>query len=438
MDTKVLIVEDESLIALDLKQKLEQQFGYTVPAIVDNAAEALQSVETLHPSLVLMDIRLRGPKDGIHAAHRIRRQFDVPIIFLTAYADPDTLRRARACEPFGYIVKPFHSHDFRAQIEMALVKHRSEKKLRASVAWFSAMARNVADALIATDSAGNVAFINSAAARLTGWNRRAAIGKPLLGVLQVFETEADHPVMDLMAALNHGLKLRGEPRTLQLRQRGSQDLLSVEARFSANLGPDGLPSVVVSLRDIARRQRSRKRNRQQDYRRDLGLLTGSPDLARPPNPARPLDLNDFVSSLEARLTIALGDGRTLRLGLQPGIPLVRADRDGLRDCFLRLILDARLTTNPAEGEVEISTAPVRRDNELCAQIAFRDNRMAHRVPERGFDPHSHAGAVNRNDGISLGRVFQFMAESGGAIKIETTPAGGLTYLLLFPPAGEIG
>jgi DNA-binding response OmpR family regulator len=129
MNTGILIVEDEGLIALDLKRELEA-VGYTVVMIADNGDEALQSAELLRPSLVLMDIRLRGALDGIETADQIRRRFHIPVMFVTAYADPETLLRARITGPFGYIVKPFHGVDFRARIELALWKHRSEHKLR--------------------------------------------------------------------------------------------------------------------------------------------------------------------------------------------------------------------------------------------------------------------------------------------------------------------
>src|SRR5580698_5665748 len=167
MDTSILIVEDEGLIALDLRKKLEQA-GYSVPMIADNADEALQGVELHRPSLVLMDIRLHGPQDGIETADQIRRRFRVPVMFVTAHADRDTLERARITEPFGYIVKPFHGVDFRPQIEMALWKHQMEQKLRVSEAWLATTFRNVADALIATDNEGNVVVLNAPAAELTG------------------------------------------------------------------------------------------------------------------------------------------------------------------------------------------------------------------------------------------------------------------------------
>ena len=177
MNTEILIVEDEGLIALDLKKKLELA-GYTIAGIADNAEDALVSVEQLRPSLVLMDIRLRGPMDGVETADQIRWRFHVPVIFVTAHADRETLNRARITEPFGYIVKPFHGIDFRVQIEVALWKHKMEQRLRVSESWLSATFRNVADALICTDDQGNIALMNSPAELLTGWDIDKAKGRP--------------------------------------------------------------------------------------------------------------------------------------------------------------------------------------------------------------------------------------------------------------------
>jgi two-component system cell cycle sensor histidine kinase/response regulator CckA len=142
MITEILIVEDEGLIALDLKRRLELA-GYTVPAVVDNAVDALASVGRLRPSLVLMDIRLRGDRDGIRTAVRIRQRFQVPVIFLTAQADSETVARARLAEPFGYIIKPFQNIDFRARIEPAIWRHKMEQRFRDRDAWLSATFQNV-------------------------------------------------------------------------------------------------------------------------------------------------------------------------------------------------------------------------------------------------------------------------------------------------------
>jgi DNA-binding response OmpR family regulator len=128
----ILIVEDEGLIALDLKMELERS-GFTVVMIADNAADALVSAEQLRPALVLMDIRLRGVRDGIETADLIRRNFHIPVMFVTAFADRETIFRARVTGPFDYIIKPFHGVDFRDRIDTAIEEHKRTEKLRLAI-----------------------------------------------------------------------------------------------------------------------------------------------------------------------------------------------------------------------------------------------------------------------------------------------------------------
>jgi DNA-binding response OmpR family regulator len=132
MNASILIVEDEGLIALDLRRRLEKS-GFTVVMINDNGAEALQSVERLRPDLVLMDIRLRGDRDGIETADLIRRNFHIPVMFVTASADRETIFRARIAGPFDYIVKPFHNVDFRDRVETAIHEHRRTERQRLAI-----------------------------------------------------------------------------------------------------------------------------------------------------------------------------------------------------------------------------------------------------------------------------------------------------------------
>jgi DNA-binding response OmpR family regulator len=132
MNTGILIVEDEGLIALDLQMELERA-GFTVLMVADNAAEALLSVERLQPTLVLMDIRLRGAQDGIETADVIRRRFHIPVMFVTASADRETIFRARVTGPFDYIVKPFHGVDFRKRIETAIRDHKRAERQRLAI-----------------------------------------------------------------------------------------------------------------------------------------------------------------------------------------------------------------------------------------------------------------------------------------------------------------
>jgi PAS domain S-box-containing protein len=127
--TTILIVEDEAIVAADLAAKL-RQLGYEVAGISASGEDAIGQASRLRPHLVLMDIMLEGPMDGIEAAGAISREVDVPVIYLTAHSDAATLTRAKVTQPFGYILKPFEERELATNIEMALYKHESDRKLR--------------------------------------------------------------------------------------------------------------------------------------------------------------------------------------------------------------------------------------------------------------------------------------------------------------------
>ena len=124
---KIMIVEDEWTVADDIKMFLER-LGYTVTSVSSSGEEAIQNAEKDKPDLVLMDIVLEGEMDGIEAASEIRTRFNIPIVYLTAYADDKILERAKITEPSGYIVKPFVNEDLKINIEMALYKDKTEKE----------------------------------------------------------------------------------------------------------------------------------------------------------------------------------------------------------------------------------------------------------------------------------------------------------------------
>jgi signal transduction histidine kinase len=122
---RILVVEDERIVAKDISKRLTN-LGYTVVATVASGVEAINAVIETSPDLVLMDIQLRGEIDGIEVAERIHSEFNVAIVYLTAYADDNTLQRAKITEPFGYIVKPFDERDLHAAIEIALRRRIAE------------------------------------------------------------------------------------------------------------------------------------------------------------------------------------------------------------------------------------------------------------------------------------------------------------------------
>ncbi len=126
---RVLVVEDESIVALDIQHRL-RAMGYEVVGLALTGPEALELAERTVPDLVLMDIRLKGPLSGIETAEHLRARRDLPVIYLTAYTDQLTLERARISEPFGYVVKPFEDRELNITIEIALYRHKVEQRLR--------------------------------------------------------------------------------------------------------------------------------------------------------------------------------------------------------------------------------------------------------------------------------------------------------------------
>jgi len=142
---KILIVEDELLVARDIEQQLTD-LGYEVVGVTREGEEALTLVAALRPHLVLMDIQLAGSMDGIAAAQIIRTEFALPVVFLTAFAADDILARAKLTEPFGYVLKPFSERELSTVLSMALYKHQAEAKLLTTTRQLQALSRRVLEA----------------------------------------------------------------------------------------------------------------------------------------------------------------------------------------------------------------------------------------------------------------------------------------------------
>lgn len=127
--TNVLVVEDESIVSKDIQQSLKK-LGYNVVGAASTGEKAVELALETKPDIVLMDIMLKGEMNGIQAADEIRSKINIPVIYLTAYADEGTLSRAKVTEPYGYIIKPFKEIDIHTSIEMAIYKHKKESDIR--------------------------------------------------------------------------------------------------------------------------------------------------------------------------------------------------------------------------------------------------------------------------------------------------------------------
>lgn len=190
---RVLVVEDEGLIAHDISNRL-RALGHEVVGTAGTAEEALEMAA--EADIVLMDIRIDGPVDGVEAAARIREQYRLPVVFLTAHSDRQTLDRAKVTGAFGYLVKPIAHASLNTAIEIALYKHRMERKLEDREALLRTTLASVTDAVVVTDDRSRVLMLNSAAENLTGWTQQEAEGKPVLRVLGLVDIESGEPAED--------------------------------------------------------------------------------------------------------------------------------------------------------------------------------------------------------------------------------------------------
>jgi PAS domain S-box-containing protein len=200
--TDILIVEDESLVAQELRGQLEEM-GYRIVDVANSGEEAIAKLKQHHAHIVLMNLRLKGRIDGIQTGSLIRDHYDIPVIYMIDYNSQATIRRAGATGPFGYIFRPFDSKQIFATIEIAVIRHELESKLQQSRQWLNTTLTSIGDGVIATDEQGLVRFINPVAMQHTCWRHTEAIGKPLTQVFSLVDENTREPIDVLELQDNH-------------------------------------------------------------------------------------------------------------------------------------------------------------------------------------------------------------------------------------------
>lgn len=190
---KILIVEDEKIIAHDLRMRLEKA-NYQVLAECGDYSEVKALLKKDIPDLVLMDIVLEGEKDGIGISVELLQEYGVPTIFLTAYADEETLERAKSAQPLGYIVKPFKDRDLYTTIEIGLYKAKVDRQLRDHDRWLSATLQGIVDAVVAIDKNKKIHYVNPTALKLLGKSEKEILGEYLADVFHIVDEDTYMPV----------------------------------------------------------------------------------------------------------------------------------------------------------------------------------------------------------------------------------------------------
>jgi PAS domain S-box-containing protein len=254
MSARILIVEDEVVVAVNLEARLPQ-LGYEVAGRTGDGREAVRMAEQIRPDLVLMDIHLQGETDGINSALEIKERLHFPVVYLTAYADNETLERAKITEPFGYVLKPFGIRELHATIEMALYRARTQQELRESQEWLFTTLRSIGEGVVATDNQGRVRFLNPTAELLTGFQQAEVLGRDVDTVLRLL-SDSGEPVTASPAkrALAVGNPIIEDGNYLLLTKSGARVPIVDGASPIKNQHGE-LAGVVIAVRDITERKR---------------------------------------------------------------------------------------------------------------------------------------------------------------------------------------
>ncbi|HUK37870.1 MAG TPA: response regulator [Methanomicrobiales archaeon] len=240
---RILVVEDEFITATDIQNNLKGM-GYEVPAVVDTGEEAVRLAGELRPSVVLMDITLKGKMNGIEAAARIRANYDIPVIYLTAHSDESTFRNALVAEPFGYIIKPFETREMKISIEMALYKHALDRELRDSEQTNRALLNATSDIMFLLDTEKKFLAANEALAR------RAGVPADTLPGNSAYDLVSKKVLTPFMACWNVA---KAQKNAVQLEEKLGGRWF--DSRIYPVLGQDGeVMKYAVYIRDITRKK----------------------------------------------------------------------------------------------------------------------------------------------------------------------------------------
>ena len=252
---QILVVEDERIVAKDITSSLER-LGYGVTGIASSGEEAVRMVAEKPPDLILMDVVLKGDVDGIDAAESIRRQYDVPVIYLTAYADSTTLERAKGTVPYGYLLKPWQERELRTVIEIALHKHTLEQRLKESERRLAMTLASIGDAVVATNEHGAIVLMNGVAESITGWRKAEAVGQDATQVIRLHGggngSPSPHPLKKALAA-GSSVSLADDFRLIA-RDGREVDVGDSAAPIKDDLG--NVKGAVLVFRDVTERKRA--------------------------------------------------------------------------------------------------------------------------------------------------------------------------------------
>jgi len=500
IQAKILIVEDDRIVARDIQQQLAR-IGHVAVGITARGEDVATLVLENRPDLVLMDIRLEGKLDGIDVAHQIHERLGIPVIFLTAYADEETVRRARVTEPFGYLLKPFEDSQLRTTIEMALYKHAAERKLRESERRYAVTLSSIGDAVIATDELLRVTFMNPVAEKLTAWTQKEAIGLPLIEIFRIINEDTgqtvDNPAAKVLRSgvvvglANHTMLVARDGRETPIDDCGSPiiddggevtgtvlvfrditdrrqydgALRRAQAELAAvgqrtmlgelavaiahevgqpvaaiNINCDALLRMLRADSPDLERVRAATQRASRDARRAADIFARIRDLfsrSGGPPPAA-VDLNEAIEEVVALKRNEIRNvGVTLQMELSDDLPHALCDRVQLQQVIVNLITNAIQAMNGAGNTRNQLLIRTERIGDAEVQATFRDTGIG--VEPSKMDQMFGAFYTTKPDGMGMGLWISrsIVEKHKGRLWATANDGPGLTIALTLPWTSSI-
>ncbi len=488
----VLVVEDERVVAKDLQRTLTN-LGYEVPVTVATADDAIRAAAERCPDLVLMDIRIKGERDGIETAEILKSRFDVPVVYLTAYADQQTVSRAKLTEPHAYLLKPVKVDELRTAVEIAIYKHEMERRHRERERWFATTLRSIGDAVISTDAEGCITLMNPMAEALSGYRTSEVRGRRLGEIMRLIDETTQEPVEDPVAQVLRAGKVM-QVRGAVVARSGEQRIVADSA--APILDEAGkLLGVVVVFRDVSEARRLQRRLEFAERLASLGTLAAGvahelnnplsyvvanidfalrelkeaepkfPDapwfdevvralseaqigadrvtnivtelraFARPSSaPYGRVDVNRVLASA-ADMVAHEVQPRARLTSTYGTIPTVLANETRLGQVFMNLLTNGAqaIATTGKYGNIHLRTA-VTDTGQVLIEVRDDGCGMTPEVVKRIFDPFFTTKEPGRGTGLGLAVCQGIVTSLGGDIEVRSRPGEGTSLFVTLPAA----
>ena len=489
---KVAIVEDEFIVALDIRSFLERS-GYAVSGVYSSGEDLLAQFKATRPDLVLMDIKIRGKLDGVETASIVHERYYTPVVLLTAFADDETIARAKITQPYGYIIKPFEERELKTAIEIALYRAIMEKKLRESEERYRNLFHDGISANFLADSTGVITEANPSFRVLVGLGQDEAL--PGLGTLVPDPTAL--ALFLEMAYSERGLRLEELP----LRSLDGRDLVVLANAATFRDADGAIAGLRCELVDTTERRKLEERliiaqkmeaagklagGIAHDFNNILTAIIGYSNLLadelpedgrsrddvegirkaadrasrltrqllafsrRQPFSPKNLDLNDSVKETERLLRRILPENIALSLSLASSPASLFADPAQIEQVILNLAFNAR-DAMLSGGELRVSTSVER----LTAPRAVGFDTLAPgtyvvlavtdsgtgidpAIIDKIFEPFFTTKPKEMGTGLGLSTVYGIARQMGGAVGVVSKQGCGASFQVWLPYASADG